>query len=69
MISTYGIDAVRWYFFTGAPLGEPKNFDEQEIAKSFQNAHLIVYNSFVFWKTYADKSHLADTLEKRVSEK
>ena len=64
MIATYGIDAVRWYFFTGAPLGEPKNFDEQEIAKSFRKMHLIVYNSFVFWKTYADKLQKGDLSEK-----
>ena len=54
VIDKYGIDALRWYFFTGSPLGEPKNFDENEIAKSFRKTHLIVYNSFVFWKTYAD---------------
>jgi isoleucyl-tRNA synthetase len=54
VIDKYGIDALRWYFFTGSPLGEPKNFDELEIAKSFRKTHLIVYNSFVFWKTYAD---------------
>lgn len=56
VIDKYGIDALRWYFFTGSPLGEPKNFDENEIAKSFRKTHLIVYNSFVFWKTYADPS-------------
>lgn len=53
MIDKYGVDAVRWYFFTGTPFGEPKNFDEADIAKAFRKTHLIVYNSFVFWKTYA----------------
>ncbi len=53
MIEKYGVDAVRWYFFTGTPFGEPKNFDEAEIGKAFRKMHLIVYNSFVFWKTYA----------------
>ncbi len=53
VIEKYGVDALRWYFFTGSPLGEPKNFDELEIAKAFRKTHLIVYNSFVFWKTYA----------------
>ncbi len=53
VIDKYGADAVRWYFFTGTPFGEPKNFDEAEIAKAFRKTHLIVYNSFVFWKTYA----------------
>jgi isoleucyl-tRNA synthetase len=55
VIDKYGVDALRWYFFTGSPLGEPKNFDELEIAKAFRKTHLIIYNSFVFWKTYADQ--------------
>ncbi len=54
IIDKYGVDALRWYFFTGSPFGEPKNFDEAEIAKSFRRMHLIAYNSFLFWKTYAD---------------
>ncbi len=56
VIDKYGVDALRWYFFTGSPLGEPKNFDEGEIAKAFRRTHLIVYNSFVFWRTYADRA-------------
>ncbi|HEX4104105.1 MAG TPA: class I tRNA ligase family protein [Candidatus Paceibacterota bacterium] len=53
LFDKYGVDAVRWYFYTGTPFGEPKNFDEQGIAKALREAHLIIYNSFVFWKTYA----------------
>jgi len=54
VMSTYGVDAVRWYFYTATPPGEPKNFDEAELGKTLRKVHLIVYNSFVFWKTYAD---------------
>jgi len=54
VIDSYGVDALRWYFYTSAPLGEPKNFDDREVAKAFRRVHLIVYNSFIFWKTYAD---------------
>lgn len=61
VIDKYGVDALRWYFYVGSPLGEPKNFDENEIAKVFRRTHLIVYNSLVFWKTYADqKAVLSD---------
>ncbi len=56
MMEKYGVDAIRWYFFTMNPPGEPKNFNEQDIAKTFRSMHLIIYNSFVFWKTYADHS-------------
>jgi isoleucyl-tRNA synthetase len=57
VIDKYGVDAVRWYFFTGTPFGESRNFDEGDVAKSFRKMHLIVYNSFVFWKTYASITH------------
>ncbi|MEY4731847.1 MAG: hypothetical protein RL681_793 [Candidatus Parcubacteria bacterium] len=53
VIHKYGVDAVRWYLYTNSPLGEPKNFDEGDIQKTFRRVHLIVYNSLVFWKTYA----------------
>ncbi len=53
VIDQYGVDAVRWYFYSGTPFGEPKNFDALEIAKALRQMHLIVYNSFVFYKTYA----------------
>ena len=55
MIEKYGVDALRWYFYTSSPLGEPKNFDELDVAKAFRRVHLIVYHSFIFWKTYADQ--------------
>ena len=32
-MATYGVDAVRWYFYTATPPGEPKNFDEAELGK------------------------------------
>jgi isoleucyl-tRNA synthetase len=54
LMEKYGVDALRWYFYAGSPLGESKNFDENEVGKTFRKTHLIVYNSFVFWKTYAD---------------
>ncbi len=55
IIDKYGVDAVRWYFYAGTPFGEPKNFDEAEVAKKLRQVHLIIYNSFVFWRTYAKK--------------
>ncbi|MDE2018802.1 MAG: class I tRNA ligase family protein [Patescibacteria group bacterium] len=58
VIDKFGADAVRWYFYTGTPFGEPKNFDEQEVAKALRRTHLIIYNSFVFWKTYAAPSSI-----------
>lgn len=66
VINKYGVDALRWYFYTGSPLGEPKNFDELEIAKALRKTHLIVYNSFSFWKTYADQKAKLPAMSKNV---
>ena len=55
MINKYGIDVVRWYLYSKTSAGEPKNFDPEEILKTLRANHLILYNSFVFWKTYASK--------------
>ena len=56
VIDKYGVDAVRWYFYTATPPGEPKNFDENEIAKTYRKFHLIFWNSVVFYKTYAKQA-------------
>lgn len=52
MAEKFGMDVVRWYFYSATPPGEPKNFDETEIQKTFRRFHLILFNSLVFWKTY-----------------
>ncbi len=56
VIDGYGVDAVRWYFYTATPAGEPKNFDENEIAKTYRKFHLIFWNSVMFYKTYAKQA-------------
>lgn len=56
VMNDYGVDAVRWYFYTATPPGEPKNFDENEIAKTYRKFHLIFWNSVVFYKTYAKQA-------------
>lgn len=58
MMNKHGVDAVRWYFFTATPPGEPKNFDELEIVKSFRKFHMILWNSATFYATYANKKAL-----------
>ena len=35
MAEKYGMDAVRWYMYSATPPGEPKNFDEIELAKTY----------------------------------
>ncbi|MCL4404179.1 class I tRNA ligase family protein [Patescibacteria group bacterium] len=56
MMDKHGVDAVRWYFYTVNPPGEPKKFDEAELSKNSRQFFTMLYNSYVFYKTYADRS-------------
>jgi len=55
-IEKFGIDSVRWYFYTVNAPAEPKNFDDAEIGKILRGFLLTLYNSFVFLHTYG-KQH------------
>lgn len=56
LMEKYGADALRWYFFTMNPAGEPKRFNEADVSKTLRQSLLLVYNSFIFFKTYAHKN-------------
>lgn len=56
MIEKYGADSLRWYFYTVNPPGEAKKFDEADLGKVLRQFVGLVYNSFVFYETYADKN-------------
>ncbi len=56
MIEKYGIDAVRWYLYTVNPAGEAKKFDEADIGKTLRQFLMMVYNSCLFYDTYANKN-------------
>ena len=56
MTDKYGADVIRWYFYTVNPAGEPKRFDEEDLKKTSRQFFNLLYNSFVFYETYADKS-------------
>lgn len=56
MFDQYGADVLRWYFYTVNAPGDPKRFDEAELKKISNKVFSILYNSFVFFDTYADKS-------------
>jgi isoleucyl-tRNA synthetase len=56
MIEKYGADSLRWYFYTVNPPGESKKFDEIDLGKVSRQFVSLIYNSFVFYETYADKN-------------
>jgi isoleucyl-tRNA synthetase len=51
-IDKFGVDTLRWYFFTGSQPGEPKKFDEDGVRDFFNKFILTLWNSFVFFQTY-----------------
>ncbi len=61
MIEKYGIDTLRWYFYSINAPGEPKRFDEKDLLLK-QRAFLGTWwNSFVLFDTYVKKANLPKT--------
>lgn len=52
----YGIDPIRWHFYTMNQPGEYKNFDERDLAKVTNRLFSLVYNSFLFFEMYGYKN-------------
>ncbi len=52
LIEKHGIDVVRWNFFTLNQPGESKRFDEADLVTIQRQLLTILYNSFVFYRTY-----------------
>ena len=61
MMEKYGIDALRWYFFTVNALGEPKLFDEKDLKERYRKFIMTSANSLIFLETYWERT------EKKVS--
>lgn len=55
IIQKYGIDAVRWYFYTINQPGDSKLFREKDIEESLRKFIHILWNSYLFYNTYALK--------------
>jgi len=51
MIDKYGVDAIRWYFFTVNQPADFKDFDEEGLAKALRQFFLVIYNSYVFYES------------------
>ncbi|MCX6813790.1 MAG: class I tRNA ligase family protein [Candidatus Azambacteria bacterium] len=55
IIDKYGIDALRWYFFTINPPGETKRFIIHDVEERLRRFVLTLSNVLIFYKTYATK--------------
>jgi len=56
MADTYGIDALRWYFFIVNPVGEPKRFDEKDVLVEQRKSVMMLSNIAHFLASYARPS-------------
>ena len=57
LIEKYGADAVRWYFYTINQPWDDKLFREKDIADAGRRFFTILWNSFVYWRTYGKISN------------
>jgi isoleucyl-tRNA synthetase len=57
MMEKYGADVLRWHFYTVNPPGEPKKFDENDLRKTLNRLFILIYNSYVFCKTYGGENN------------
>ncbi|MDZ4286293.1 MAG: class I tRNA ligase family protein, partial [Candidatus Sungbacteria bacterium] len=55
MIQKYGIDTLRWYFYSINAPGEPKRFDEKDLLLKQRSFLGTWWNSFVLFDTYVKK--------------
>lgn len=58
MAEKYGMDVVRWYFFSINHPWDPKFFSERDLQQTLRKFILTLWNSSVFYETYAPKPGL-----------
>ncbi len=54
IINKYGADALRWYFFTAAPPGNVRRFDEAMLTEVTRRFLLMLWNVYSFFINYAN---------------
>ena len=62
MIQKYGIDTLRWYFYSINAPGEPKRFDEKDLALKQRSFLGTWWNSYVLFDTYVKKVNRQQTI-------
>lgn len=54
MIERYGVDAMRWYFYTVNAPDDPKKFDEKDLLLKLRGFLGTFWNSYILFGTYAE---------------
>ena len=55
MAQKYGADSLRWYFYTVNDPGDPKLYNEKDLALAKNKFLMTLWNCHIFLKTYAPK--------------
>jgi isoleucyl-tRNA synthetase len=66
IIEKYGIEAIRWYFFTINQPWDPKLFSEKDVFESLKKFILTFWNCYLFFILYGDKKEKPSSLSKNV---
>ncbi|PIP16901.1 MAG: isoleucine--tRNA ligase [Candidatus Portnoybacteria bacterium CG23_combo_of_CG06-09_8_20_14_all_37_13] len=65
VINQYGVDSLRWYFYTINQAGEAKKFDTNDVKEKQNKIISTLWNSFIFLKDYAqDNRKTKNVLDK-----
>ena len=67
MIDSYGVDTLRWYFYTVNHPWDSKLFFEKDLQQTMRKFMLTFWNSFTFYRTYVGKSIRAAKINPRSS--
>ncbi len=61
IVEKYGSDTTRWYFYTVNQPGDAKLFSEREVDQALKKFILTFWNSYVFFKTYAQRKKIPNS--------
>ncbi len=61
MIGKYGVDTLRWYFYTLNHPWDSKLFVEKDLQQAMRKFILTLWNSFVFYNTYKPNTKYPST--------
>lgn len=63
IFSTFGSDALRFYFFSINQPGDYKKYDDKDVDAVVKKVFLILWNTMEFWKMSKDMDHESRTMD------
>ncbi|MFC1921022.1 isoleucine--tRNA ligase [Chloroflexota bacterium] len=63
VLNKYGADALRWYIYTAAPLGNSMRFEETALTEISRRLLMTLWNVYSFFVTYANIDNFVPDLK------